>query len=85
MIEKNGKYWISLPSTVLVSIVMFLIGGYAGDWSASAKSVSKIDKNTERIEMVIRRTDVIENSIQNIEFMITDMRKDLKQMKNDAR
>ena len=80
-IESEGKTFLDVKSTVLISMITFLVGGYLGDWNASAKAQIAINNNEEKIDGMIKNTAVMENSIQNIERMVEEIKSDVKDLK----
>ena len=80
-IESGGKTFLDVKSTVLISMITFLVGGYLGDWNASAKAQIAINNNEEKIDGMIKNTAVMENSIQNIERMVEEIKSDVKDLK----
>ena len=80
-IESEGKTFLDVKSTVLISMITFLVGGYLGDWNASAKAQIAINNNEEKIDGMIKNTAVMENSIQNIERMVGEIKSDVKDLK----
>jgi hypothetical protein len=74
---------VSIPITVLIGIITFLLGGYFGDWKASFDLKETIQHNTEIANQAQRQIAVVSNSITNIEKSIDRIEADLKSIKNE--
>ena len=83
MIQQDGKYWVSLPTALLSSALLFLIGGYWGDALASSDLIKNIQINTANMDKVRERTAVIDNRLLNIEAIVIEIKTDLKELKNE--
>jgi translation initiation factor 2B subunit (eIF-2B alpha/beta/delta family) len=79
----NGQKVLTIPTAVMISVITFLVGGYLGDWSASAQLMPLIKNNTETANATKEKAAVMENSVQNIELMVREIKEDVKEIKKN--
>lgn len=74
---------LPVPTTVLIAIITFLIGGFAGDWGASSKLDYRVVNNAKSIAEGSQKDAVMEVTIQNIENIVKEIKVDVKEIKHN--